>query len=125
MLTVWLITRSLASPERKKQLSAYAWCLSILLVAQILLGIEGWLSKYVAEIDPYTNSVIRVGWMGHEVASAIVRTAHVVIGTALLATSVVTTLRIWCVPLSEQDHGMRSSVYMDSGVRLGEPMTHS
>ena len=124
-LAVWLVAASVATPERRKQLRFGAWHLLAILAVQVLLGVEGWMSKYAAVIDPNTDTLVRVGWEGKRAMSAAVRTGHVVIGTALLASAVVFCLRVWRVPMGGDIAGPRSSVYMDSGVRLGEPMTLS
>lgn len=124
-LVVWLAAQSVTSPEGRKQLRFGAWHLLGIVAVQVLLGVEGWMSKYAAVIDAQTGAVVRVGWAGKEAMSAAVRTGHVVVGTALLASTAVFALRVWRSPVGGDVAGPLSSVFADSGVRLGEPVTLS
>jgi heme a synthase len=91
-LAVWLTVRALATPAGRKSLGFDVRHLIGMLVVQIVLGVEAWMSKFAAagpdaamppEMRPIT------------VASGIIRTLHQLIGTAVLASSVVLALRVW------------------------------
>ena len=90
-LAVWLTGRAMATPERRKSLGFDVRHLIGLLALQILLGVEAWMSKFAAagpdaalppEMRPVTV------WSGS------IRTLHQLIGTAILASSVVIAVRV-------------------------------
>ena len=91
-LAVWLTVRAVSSPAGRKTLSFDVRHLIGLLALQILLGVEAWMSKFAAAgpdaaLPPEMRPVT--------VWSGAIRTLHQLIGTAILASSVVIALRVW------------------------------
>lgn len=95
-LSVWLAVRILATPTGRKQLGFLAYHLLGIVALQVLLGVESWMGKFAAagpfaamppELRPVT------------IGSASIRTAHVLVGTALLAAAVILALRVWRRPV--------------------------
>jgi heme A synthase len=81
----WLASRAAANPEARRLLRGPLILLGILLLAQVSLGVEAWLAKYGSgSLLPELERV--------SVGQAIIRTAHVLLGSWVLATSVVLTL---------------------------------
>ncbi len=91
-LAVWLTVRAVSSPAGRKALSFDVRHLIGLLALQILLGVEAWMSKFAAAgpdaaLPPEMRPVT--------VWSGAIRTLHQLIGTAILASSVVLAVRVW------------------------------
>ena len=91
-LAVWLTVRAVSSPAGRKALGFDVRHLIGLLALQILLGVEAWMSKFAAAgpdaaLPPEMRPVT--------VWSGAIRTLHQLIGTAILASSVVLALRVW------------------------------
>jgi len=91
-LAVWLTVRAVSSPAGRKALSFDLRHLIGLLALQILLGVEAWMSKFAAAgpdaaLPPEMRPVT--------VWSGAIRTLHQLIGTAILASSVVLAVRVW------------------------------
>ena len=91
-LGVWLATRALATPAGRRILGFGIWHLLLMFAAQVALGVEAYLGKFVSsgaqwDVPPEMRKITE--W------SAAIRTLHVLIGTAILASSVVIALRIW------------------------------
>lgn len=92
-LGVWLAVRVTASSGSKKSLGFDARHLIGMLAVQVALGVEAWMAKFAtptvaAELAAIDARPISVG-------SGIVRTLHQLIGTAVLASSVVIVLRVY------------------------------
>ncbi len=90
-LAVWLTVRAVSSPAGRKALSFDVRHLIGLLALQILLGVEAWMSKFAAAgpdaaLPPEMRPVT--------VWSGAIRTLHQLIGTAILASSVVIAVRV-------------------------------
>lgn len=83
-LFVWFAAAVLASPSARRVLSRTLILLSVLLAAQVMLGIESWLSKFAGVLLPE----LRIPTLGQEVT----RIAHVLTGSFILATAVVQTM---------------------------------
>jgi heme A synthase len=95
-IAVWLAVRTLATPSGRRHLAFAAWHLIAIVAVQVLLGVEAWMLKFAATgpmgaIPPEARQVT--------IPSASIRTAHVVIGTALLASAVAYAIRVWRTPL--------------------------
>lgn len=95
-MAVWLAVRTLATPSGRRLLVFAAWHLIAIVAVQVLLGVEAWMMKFAASGPqaltlPEARTITR--------ASAGIRTAHVVIGTALLASAVAYAIRVWRTPL--------------------------
>jgi len=91
-LAIWLCVRCLATPEGRKKLGFYAWHLLVVLAVQILLGVEAYMGKFAAAgehmaMDPKLRPIT--------IMAASIRTAHLLIGTGLLATAVALAVRVW------------------------------
>jgi heme a synthase len=81
---VWLL--KLALEEHERTVIGPVVLLAVLVAVQILLGVEAWLLRFANGIYADTPSQITIG-------QAAVRTAHVLTGFAILASSVVVALR--------------------------------
>ncbi len=95
-IAVWLAVRTLSLPDGRRQLGFAAWHLLAIVAVQVLLGVEAWMQKFAAtgpmgSIPPEARQVT--------IPSASIRTAHVVIGTALLASATAYAIRVWRRPL--------------------------
>ena len=83
-VAVWLLRAAFTARAR---LGSAARLLGILVAVQILLGVEAWMMKFGTYTLPELVPVTR--------ENAAVRTAHVLVGTGVLATAVVLALRVW------------------------------
>jgi heme A synthase len=81
----WLVKTARAVPTARARLGAALTTLVVLLTLQVLLGVEAWMGKFATGVLPELE-VVTPGKAG-------VRSAHVLVGTGLLATSVVLALR--------------------------------
>ena len=82
----------LMKPSTKRQLAFGAYHLLSLLALQLVLGVEAYLGKFVS-----IGSQASIAPMAREITveSGVLRSLHVLLGTAILASSVVLALRIW------------------------------
>jgi cytochrome c oxidase assembly protein subunit 15 len=78
----WLVRETWNSPDRRLQLTARF--LAVLIVLQLLLGVEAWMVKFAT--PAWQVAPPRV------VGRDMVRSAHVLVGSLILATSVVAAL---------------------------------
>ena len=108
-VSVWLTHLVLASPAARASLGRTMILLGVLLVLQILLGVESWLAKFAGVVLPELHRPT--------IAQAATRVAHVLVGSFILATSVALTVRIYrpaattesdCEPRADTDY--RSAV---------------
>jgi cytochrome c oxidase assembly protein subunit 15 len=91
-LAVWLAARVLATPAGRARLGFYAYHLVAIVAVQVLLGVEAWMGKFAAAgpemaTAPMQRSVTE--------GAAYFRTAHMLVGVALLAASVLLAFRVW------------------------------
>jgi heme A synthase len=91
-LAVWLAVRVRQSPHARWLVGAAAVHLMLILGVQVALGVEAWMGKFAAAgqyaaVPPELRPVT--------VASGWIRTLHQLVGTAILASSVVIALRVW------------------------------
>jgi cytochrome c oxidase assembly protein subunit 15 len=96
-LAVVLINQILSRSSTRQPLGFLAYHLLGLIALQLLLGVESWMEKFAAagphaSVPPELRPI--------EVSGAALRTAHAVIGAALLAASVALALRIGRLPIS-------------------------
>ncbi len=105
-LCVWLAVRALATPAGRRQLGFYAYHLLGIVALQILLGVEAWMGKFAA-VGPYAAMPPELRPV--TVGGAAVRTAHVLVGTGLLAVAVVFALRVWRKPVEETQKAKRKT----------------
>lgn len=77
---VWLVKEIWDRPAEERIAGFSALLLAVLVGGQVFLGVEAWMVKY------FTSS--------SALAQALIRTAHVLMGSLILATSVVVTLQI-------------------------------
>ncbi len=89
---VWFAARALATPSGRRTLGFGLRHLLMMFAVQVALGVEAYLGKFAA-IGPQ-GDVMPMARKITESAAAI-RTLHVLIGTAILASSVVLALRVW------------------------------
>lgn len=86
-LAVWLAARLLATPLRGK-----GYHLLGIVATQVALGVEAWMGKFAAAgpeaaVPPMLRHL--------SVQAASIRTAHALVGAALLVSAVVLALRVW------------------------------
>lgn len=104
-LTVWLAARIVATPAGRARLGFYAWHLLAIVAVQVLLGVEAYMGKFAAA-GPHATKLpferpVSVG-------AAAIRTTHVLIGTALLAATVVLAVRVFRrLPQPDVQHPQR------------------
>jgi hypothetical protein len=91
-------------------------------VIQVLLGVEAWMGKFAAA-GPYATQMPMERPVTTLMAS--IRTGHVVIGTALLASTVVFALRAVRQPHGTESDSAIYPFHGESAVRLGEPVSMS
>ena len=91
-LAVWLTVRARSTPAGRKSLGFDVSHLIGILAVQVLLGVEAWMSKFAAA-GPYMALPPEMRPIAVE--SGAIRTLHQLIGTAVLAASVVIVLRVY------------------------------
>ena len=89
-LVVAVLIRVFRSPMTRSQLGGYAWLLGLVVVGQLVLGVEAYLGKFAltgpeALKPPELRAITSYG--------AVVRTAHTLLGAALLSTAVALAVR--------------------------------
>lgn len=95
-LVVAVLTRVFRSPPTRSQLGGYAWVLGLIVAGQLVLGVEAYLSKFAltgpeALKPPELRAITSYG--------AVVRTAHTLLGAALLSTAVALAVRAGRCPV--------------------------
>ena len=90
-LVVAVLLRVFKSPPTRAHLGGYAWVLGLIVVGQLVLGVEAYLSKFAltgpeALKPPELRTITSYG--------AVVRTAHTLLGAALLSTVVALAVRV-------------------------------
>lgn len=89
-LAVWLTARVFAAPPARRRLGFLAAHLVAIVGVQVLLGVEAYMAKFAAAgPNAHVLPMDRIP----RPADAAVRTAHAVVGAALLSAAVVLTLR--------------------------------
>ena len=104
---VWFIKTAWETPAGWQAFGRPAAILSVMLVVQLCLGVEAWMDQYGGPLPPEAQAVT--------LPSAIIRTAHVLVGAGILATAVVAAMQAYRVTLpavveqeqSEADAGYR------------------
>ena len=76
--TAWIVKETIDLPMRDKRLTLTVSCLAVLVVLQLFLGVEAWMVRMTA---------VDVAWQ------AVIRTAHVLVGSLIFAAALVTTLQ--------------------------------
>ena len=96
-LAVWLCVLAVATPAGRRQLGVLAFHLIAVLAVQVLLGVEAYMGKFATAGPEFYK--LPQDRKVTEMAAAI-RTAHAVVGAALLAAAVVFALRVNRRPLA-------------------------
>ena len=97
-VAVWLARTILASPSARHRLVRALVVLGVLLTLQIVLGVESWMGKFAGHLLPELQKPM--------IGQAIVRVSHVLVGSFILATSVVLTVLAYRpAPAVEQEAG--------------------
>ena len=91
-LGIWLAARAFSTPAGRRVLGFNIWHLLLMFVFQLVLGVEAYLGKFAAfgpqgDVSPMARRVTE--------EAGVIRTLHVLIGTAILASSVVLAVRVW------------------------------
>jgi hypothetical protein len=85
----WLTAAAAARPAAWRMLRGPLTLLGLFLLVQVLLGVEAWLAKFTGpQLLPELVQVT--------IGQAVIRTAHVLLGSWILATSVALTLLLCC-----------------------------
>jgi cytochrome c oxidase assembly protein subunit 15 len=89
---VWFAGLIRANPETRRKFGFTVWHLLLMFAVQVALGVEAYLGKFAAigpqgDVTPMARKITE--------SAAAIRTLHVLIGTAILASSVVLALRVW------------------------------
>ena len=85
-------------PTARARTRLAGWLLGLLLIVQIVLGVEAWMAKFGSYTLPELVTIT--------VQYATIRTSHALVGSGLLATALVITLRLGRpggVPISKPD----------------------
>ena len=82
---IWLVRTAHSSTTSWQGLGRASTVLCIFLVLQVILGVEAWMGKFATGVLPELQKITR--------EMAFVRTAHVLIGTGILATAVTLVLQ--------------------------------
>ena len=85
-VAVWFAHTALASPSARRLLGRTLIVLGVLLVLQVMLGVESWLGKYAGVLLPELRKPT--------IGQAATRVAHVLVGSFILAGSVVLTVLV-------------------------------
>jgi cytochrome c oxidase assembly protein subunit 15 len=97
-VAVWLARTILASPTARRRLGRALLVLGVLLTLQVMLGVESWMGKFAGNLLPELHKPT--------IGQAIVCVSHVLVGSFILATSVVLTVLAYRpVPAAEQEAG--------------------
>jgi heme A synthase len=97
--------------------------LAFLLTLQIFLGVEAWLGKYAGVLLPQAERVT--------VGKAVIRTAHVLVGSGILATSVSLALLLWRRPapshetVADTDSPSEAFFHPAPDIRAAHPLERS
>jgi hypothetical protein len=85
-VAAWLGRSAYGSPAARRLLGRTLVLLGVLLAVQVMLGVEAWLGKFAGVLLPdlYRPTV----------GQAVVRVSHVLVGSFILAASVVLALRV-------------------------------
>jgi heme A synthase len=86
-LAVCLLVSIFREQGARARVSLACWALGVLIALQLILGVEAWMAKFGAYTLP---ELVRITtW------NATIRTAHALVGTLVLATSVALAVRLW------------------------------
>jgi cytochrome c oxidase assembly protein subunit 15 len=85
-LAVWMLTAIFSLPAARERTRLAGWLLGLLLIVQIILGVEAWMAKFGSYTLPELVTIT--------VQYATIRTSHALVGSGLLATALVITLRL-------------------------------
>lgn len=91
--SVWMVRTVWTSPEGRRRVGAAAWVLIAILILQVSLGVEAWLGKFGTRRPVEIEEVLTASRQDR--MKAMVRTAHLVVGSGLLATAVSIFVRLW------------------------------
>ncbi len=83
-VAVWLSRMILVSPTESRRLGRTVLVLGVLLTLQVMLGVESWMGKFAGHLLPELHKPT--------IGEAMVRVSHVLVGSFILATSVVLTV---------------------------------
>ena len=105
------VSRSTGSAAGLRRTNALLW---IVLVLQVTLGVEAWMGKFASGVLPELQKITP--------GQAIIRTAHVLVGTGILATSVTFVLLTFRFPVvsvqSSEPHSQNSAAVTPTPVAL-------
>jgi cytochrome c oxidase assembly protein subunit 15 len=83
-VAAWFARTALAGPAAQRVLNRTLILLGVLLVLQVMLGVESWLGKFAGILLPEMHKPT--------IGQAATRVAHVLVGSCILATSVALTV---------------------------------
>jgi heme A synthase len=102
---VWLLRVGFTTATRPR-VAVAGWVLGALLVTQVTLGVEAWMTKFGEEArrgKPASSFLPEAEAVTEK--QAVLRTTHTLIGTGVLAAAVVIALRVRQRPGSKADNG--------------------
>jgi cytochrome c oxidase assembly protein subunit 15 len=88
--TAWIVKEAIDLPRRDKRLTLAVSCLAALVAVQLFLGVEAWMVRMTA-VDV--------------TAQAVIRTAHVLVGSLIFAAALVTTLQAYRILVPKPEFG--------------------
>ncbi|MDB5307758.1 MAG: ctaA [Gemmataceae bacterium] len=103
---VWLLRAGFSAPAARPRVARAGWVLGLLLAVQVTLGVEAWMGKFGEEArrGRLSSAFLPEAEKVTEKQAAI-RSAHVLVGTGVLAAAVALALRVWTRDRSESESG--------------------
>lgn len=86
---VWVLRTAFTNPAVRPRVAAAGWVLGVLLALQVALGVEAWMGKFGPGMNPETERLT-----AKELPKAVTRTAHVLVGTGVLAAAVALAVQV-------------------------------
>jgi len=87
-LAGWMLRSAFQTGEGRKALGFGGWLLAFLLVLQVTLGVEAWMGKFGLGMMPELEVLTK-----KDMAKAVTRTLHTLIGSGILATTAALIVR--------------------------------
>ena len=115
-VAVWLARTILASPSARHRLVRALVVLGVLLTLQIVLGVESWMGKFAGNLLPELHKPT--------IGQAVVRVSHVLVGSFILATSVVLTVLAYRPALAVEPEARFDHPFGDASQKRASAITN-